>query len=71
MPKAKSKVTTASLPWWLGEGEEECPHCGRLYFVEVEVRCADCDGPACPHCKVRHTEGHVVCPDCVEPKHGG
>lgn len=67
MPKVRSKVTvsTPALPWWLGEGEEECPHCGQFYAVEVEVRCVDCDGPMCPHCKVRHTEVHYVCPACV------
>jgi len=71
MPKARSKPAAANLPWWLAAGDEECPHCGRLYFVEVEVRCAACDGPTCPHCKVRHREGHIVCPDCVESEAHG
>lgn len=50
-------------PWWLAGGEEECPHCGQLYAYELEVRCAECDGPMCPHCAVRSTSIYS-CPDC-------
>jgi hypothetical protein len=65
MPKKKSPSTSSiALAWWLDDGDLECPHCGRLYFYEVEFRCAECDGPGCPHCKVTHAEGHVVCFDC-------
>jgi hypothetical protein len=53
------------MSWWLHDGDQECPHCGHLYFSEVEFRCADCDGPGCPHCRITHTLGHLVCPDCI------
>jgi hypothetical protein len=65
MRKSKSNVATTKLLWWLDQGDEQCPHCGQLYFAEAEIRCADCDGPMCSLCKVRQTEGHIVCPDCV------
>lgn len=73
MPKARSKAKsgTKTMPWWLGGGEEECPHCGQLYVLEVEFRCPDCDGPSCPHCRKRHAEDRDVCPECVEPAHEG
>ena len=71
MVKAKAKSAVAKGPWWLGEGEEECAHCGGSYFVQVEFRCTDCDGPTCPHCKVLHAEGHFTCPDCVAEKPNG
>lgn len=69
MPNAKSKAKslTKPMPWWLSAGDEECPHCGQLYVLEVEFRCPDCDGPSCPHCKKRHAEERDVCPECVEP----
>jgi hypothetical protein len=50
--------------WWLRDGDEECPHCGRMYFYEMEFRCPECDGPGCPHCTAIHTQGHVVCVNC-------
>jgi hypothetical protein len=67
MPKAPSRInTTASTsPWWLTEGDLECPHCGHLYFIEVEFRCPECDGPGCPHCRIKHVEGHLVCTGCA------
>ncbi len=61
-----SKSAASKVPWWLGEGDEECPHCSAYYVLQVEVRCAICDGPMCSHCKVKHAEGLVVCPNCVE-----
>ena len=64
MLKAKAKAASLNVPWWLSDGDEECPHCGQLYIVEVEFRCPECDGSLCPHCKVVHVEGHHVCPDC-------
>jgi hypothetical protein len=67
MQKRKAKVKSASVvsAWWLSSGEEECPHCGRLYAYEVESRCSDCDGPSCPHCKKKHQD-RSVCPECLE-----
>ena len=62
--KAKSG-DVGSIPWWLSGGDEECPHCGLLYAVEIEIRCTECDGPMCPHCKIRQAEFHYVCPACV------
>lgn len=60
--------TTVDTRWYVFEGTEECPLCLARYAVEVEVRCHECDGPACPHCVVRvtgHLE-HVRCAACVE-----
>ena len=68
MQKRKSKAKTAVVPWWLSDGDEDCPHCGQPYIYEVEFRCPSCDGPSCPHCKQVHTEGHHVCPSCVDSK---
>jgi len=55
---------SAIKAWWLSDGDEECPHCGRMYFYEVEFRCPACDGPGCPHCKTQ-AEGYVVCLSCL------
>jgi len=65
MPKQAREQSSAITSWWLGDGDEECPHCGRLYVYEVEVRCADCDGAVCRHCRVTHAQGHLVCLDCA------
>jgi hypothetical protein len=73
MPKAKSQLpaasssTTASKapPWYLSDGDEECPHCGQLYVYELEFRCPDCDTPSCPHCTSKHADDRVVCVVCV------
>lgn len=65
MLKRKTKAKTTAMPWWLGDGDEECPHCGRTYVYEIEFRCPDCDGPGCPHCKHPHAKGHHVCPACA------
>jgi hypothetical protein len=67
MPKAKatSKRANKAMPWYLGEGDEECPHCGQWYSYELEFRCPDCDSPSCPHCKSKHAEDRFVCPGCV------
>jgi len=51
-------------PWWLHGGDEECPHCGRPYHLEVERRCSACDAPGCAHCVSAHDE--AVCPDCAK-----
>ena len=61
-PKAKPVTTTPS--WWLHEGDEHCAHCGFTYVYELEFRCSECDGPGCPHCKVTHAEGRLVCMSC-------
>lgn len=66
--KTSSTSSSVRAAWWLGDGDEECPHCGRLYFYEVEFRCMECDGPGCPHCTVTHTEGHLVCVECAPTK---
>jgi hypothetical protein len=64
MPKARPTSKTTTLPWYLSAGDQECPHCGLLYAYELEFRCPDCDGPGCPHCRVKHTE-YFVCIGCV------
>jgi len=65
MPRLSSVNASVAASWWLEDGDEECPHCGRLYVYELEFRCTECDGPGCPHCKVKHVEGHLICPACV------
>jgi len=65
-----AKTTTihssgSNLPWWLDEGEEECPHCSQSYAYSVELRCSNCDAPICPMCVVR-AGTNLVCPDCQE-----
>ena len=62
-------------PWWLGgdaaETAEECVHCFGTYAVEVEVRCADCDGPMCPLCAVTVRETATFrCVDCAAASEG-
>ena len=66
-----SKSSATKVPWWLEEGDEECLHCSGYYLLQVEVRCAECDGPMCPHCKIVHAEGHLVCPECAKEIHHG
>jgi hypothetical protein len=51
--------------WWLGIGDEECPHCGQSYAREVGLHCHGCDGACCPHCIVRKRK-HNFCPDCIQ-----
>ena len=63
--KPKAKAAAKLTPWWMSSGDEECPHCGQPYVAEVEFRCPDCDGPGCPHCKSKHAEERLVCPECV------
>lgn len=63
--RSKTTVTTQVVAWYLSDGDEECPHCGRLYAYELEFRCPDCDGPGCPHCKSRHSDNRLVCPECA------
>ena len=62
--KAASRTQpNANRTWWLGEGDQDCPHCDQTYSYEIEARCTVCDGPICLHCVMRADEG-VVCPDC-------
>jgi hypothetical protein len=68
MPKGGPKAKASVVAWWLSGGEEECPHCGRLYIYEMEFRCPDCDSACCPHCKRKHAEDRDVCPECVESR---
>jgi hypothetical protein len=63
--KSRTAVTSGPTPWWLDEGEEDCPHCDQTYTYSAEVRCFDCDASICPMCIVRVGE-HVFCPDCGE-----
>jgi hypothetical protein len=71
MSKPRSTTAVGMTSWWLSDGDEECPHCAQLYIYEVEFRCTECDGPGCPHCRVVHAEGHLVCPECVESSSEG
>jgi len=64
MAKSSSKSGMTS-PWWLSSGEEQCSHCGQIYAYEVELRCSDCDGAFCPHCRSLHISGRIVCPSCI------
>lgn len=61
----KIALVSVSVSWWLLEGDEQCPYCGLAYLRELECRCADCDGPACPHCAVIVRQGHSTCPECA------
>ena len=66
-----AKAAPSTVPWWIGQGDEECAHCGGTYVLHLEFRCTQCDGPTCPHCKVKHAEGHFVCPECAEERSDG
>jgi hypothetical protein len=70
MPKAKATSQRAgqAVPWYLSEGDEECPHCGQWYAYELEIRCPDCDAPSCPHCKC---SGCVVTVTAIEVESHG
>ena len=64
-------MAAAVSPWWLSQGDEECPHCEGDYIFETEVRCVQCDAPICPMCVVR-VGRRVLCPGCKpRPKSGG
>lgn len=71
MTRIRSRTVVAPVPWWLADGDEECPHCGQLYYIELEFRCPDCDRAVCPHCKKKHAQGHYLCPECVEGRANG
>jgi hypothetical protein len=62
---ATTKLETPP-PWWLEGGDEECPHCGQRYHIEVERRCQGCDCPVCPHC---HGTLDQLCHDCRSEEH--
>ena len=66
MSNSRTTPHTRALAWWLGEGEEVCPHCGQRYAYEVEIRCTQCDSPACPHCARSAADGSVACVACIE-----
>jgi predicted RNA-binding Zn-ribbon protein involved in translation (DUF1610 family) len=68
--RIRSQAAPAVTSWWLGDGDEECPHCGQLYIYQVEYRCPDCDSPVCPRCKTQHVQGHYLCPDCARKAAG-
>jgi hypothetical protein len=59
--------TSAVVAWWLGDGDEECPHCGELYIYELEFRCSECDAAGCKRCVATHVEGHHICVTCAQP----
>jgi hypothetical protein len=63
--KTIGRAKTAGAPWWLAQGEEDCPHCEHTYSYHAEVRCFECDAPICPMCIVRLSE-QFFCPDCRE-----
>ena len=56
----------ARPPWWAEGGSEICLFCEQRYAYEMEVRCVDCDSPACPVCAVTERITAVVhrCPGC-------
>lgn len=67
MAKVRTKaIITAPAPWWLMEGDEECPGCGELYIYELEFRCPECDTISCMHCRRRHSDGRWICVSCAE-----
>ena len=67
MAKARSKTAAAAPgPWWLLEGDEECPGCGHFYIYELEFRCPDCDTTSCIHCRRRHADGRWICESCAQ-----
>jgi hypothetical protein len=68
MAERRAKATSGVMQWWLFAGDEDCPHCGQTYLYELEFRCPECDSPGCPHCKAQHTEGHHVCPECLNTR---
>jgi hypothetical protein len=72
MPKVRvHSVSLAPVPWWLSEGDEDCPGCGQFYLAEVEFHCPDCDTPTCLHCRKRSPDGRWVCTSCATPDNEG
>jgi hypothetical protein len=64
--RTKAPAAPAPTPWWLMEGDEECPGCGHLYIYEMEFHCPDCEITTCIHCRRRHSDGRLVCVSCVD-----
>jgi hypothetical protein len=66
--RAPGSDPAAAPPWWAEGGSERCPSCERLYVYEMEVRCANCDQPSCPHCAVVERRTTVIrrCRECRE-----
>lgn len=63
-------------PWWAEGGSELCPFCEQTFVYEMEVRCVDCDRPACPHCACCDVVESLTvmthrCPECVAPEGEG
>jgi hypothetical protein len=52
-------------PYWLSGGTERCRACSHAYVLEMEYRCAACDGGLCALCVVIVREtGTRLCPAC-------
>ncbi|MBM0106029.1 hypothetical protein JM946_14950 [Steroidobacter sp. S1-65] len=67
MAKVRTKaIISKPAPWWLMQGDEECPACGELYIYELEFRCPECDTISCLHCRRRHSDGRWMCVSCAE-----
>ena len=67
MPRARAKPPASNAaPWWLRDGDEECPGCGQLYIYELEFRCPECEITTCIHCRRRHADGRLVCVSCLD-----
>lgn len=73
MNRSSRSAAAGSTPYWVEGGSEICSFCHQRYVYELEIRCADCDGPSCPHCTVVERLTTVVhrCPECVDAAEGG
>lgn len=58
--------TPRRAPYWIVGGDQQCSFCLQPYAYPMEVRCTDCDRPACPLCAERSVaRTGRLCPECT------
>lgn len=65
MSKASRSSARVRRPWWLMDGDEDCPACGQHYVYELQFHCPECDAVTCLHCRRPRADGRLVCVSCA------
>jgi hypothetical protein len=62
-----ARARTATTPWWLGSGTEQCSCCGHSHPYHAERRCEACDAGLCSCCASTGYNEPVLCQECKTP----